>query len=103
MIQQTKDAIERVEAFIASRSKSPNLDHEHIHAHNDNELLASDLRQIVEALTSPIGELFRYSEWLDSEGIIRSDSPITDDRGNYTGEVDDRSHEQLVRDYLKEA
>lgn len=102
MIKQTTDAIARIEAFLESRAKSTNIDQELLHAHNDNELRASDLRQLIEALTSPIGELFRYSEWLDSESLIVGDAPLTDDSGNETGETDDRSHEQLVRDYLEQ-
>ncbi len=35
-------------------------------------------------------DLFWFSEWLDGEGLIRGD----DETG------DDRSHEQLVRDFL---
>ena len=34
--------------------------------------------------------LFQYSEWLDSNGIIRSEKQSRDDR----------SHDQLVRDFL---
>jgi hypothetical protein len=41
--------------------------------------------------TDPIDtDLFWFSEWLDSQGLIRSE----DETG------DQRSHEQLVRDYL---
>lgn len=103
MIQQTKDAISRVEAFLDERAKSRSLDQERIHAPNDNELLASDLRHLIEALASPIGALFDYSQWLDAQSLIVGEAPLTDDSGNETGETDDRSHEQLVRDYLEEA
>lgn len=39
----------------------------------------------------------QYSEWLDSEGMIVADSSSGGD-----GEFDDRSHEQLVADFLAE-
>jgi 5'-deoxynucleotidase YfbR-like HD superfamily hydrolase len=43
------------------------------------------------ATTDPIDtDLFWFSEWLDSQGLIRSE----DETG------DQRSHEQLVRDFL---
>lgn len=42
-------------------------------------------------MTDPIDtDLFWFSEWLDSQGLIRSE----DESG------DERSHEQLVKDFL---
>lgn len=108
MNTQTKAALERVRAVMdeervaqlgalrpAAALRLLSADGEHT--------LHEDLEQLIEALTSPIGELFQYSEWLDGQSIITGDVPLTDDNGNETGEVDDRSHEQLVKDYLAEA
>ena len=108
MIQQTKDAAQRVTQFLDTRDQMGGpIDKTVVHCVERRgvtaELTTADLRLLVEALTSPIGELFRYSEWLDSQSIIRADAPVLDDSGNETGDIDDRSHEQLVRDFLEES
>jgi hypothetical protein len=46
-------AAERVEAFLASRSRSRGLDQELLLAHNLHELRASDLRTLIAALDRP--------------------------------------------------
>lgn len=107
MHQKTKDAITRVETFLDTRDQIGGpIDKSIVHVVERNgvtaELTTADLRQLVAALGEH-GELFVYSEWLDGQGVITGDVALTDDSGNATGEVDDRSHEQLVRDYLEQA
>jgi hypothetical protein len=50
----------------------------------DNTVLSRIMRRYAHDL------LFQYSEWLDSQGVVRSEKQSKDNR----------SHDQLVRDFL---